>query len=63
MINLSGKCGSCAHFEKHLSTTNGYCKIDKYGDDVAHDPQNPYRFVPRSKVKCRHYVQREVQDG
>lgn len=55
MIDLTGKCGSCELFKPNFPTTSGWCKAQKYGDDVAHDPENPYPYVARSRLKCKLY--------
>jgi hypothetical protein len=55
MIDLTGKCGSCEFFKPNFPTASGWCKAQKYGDDVAHDPENPYRYVQRSRIKCKRY--------
>lgn len=59
IIDLKNKCGSCGFYSQIKDTAWGCCLRQPYGDDVVHDPQLPYRQVPRSRVKCPYY--KEVQ--
>lgn len=54
-IDLENKCGSCLHFKPIDGTCNGACLRNKYGEDVVHDPNQPYWVVARSRIKCKDY--------
>ncbi len=54
-IDLSEKCGSCKSYRPIAGTAHGSCLKQRYGKDVVHDPEHPYRDVPRSRIKCRLY--------
>lgn len=55
VANVSGRCGSCAHYRRIEGTARGACLKHPYGKDVICDPQNPYWVVGRSRLKCKLY--------
>lgn len=55
IIDLKGRCGSCANYRRIGETACGDCLKRPYGRDVACDPKHPYATVQRTRPKCKKY--------
>lgn len=56
MVDYTGKCGTCQHYEARPGFKSGWCHANPYDDSVLCDPKHPYAAVAASKRKCPLYL-------
>lgn len=59
--DYTGKCGTCAHFERDGEKKSGWCHAKRYDtEEVVCDLEHPYPTYPMSKAKCMYYKEEPV---